>query len=227
MVVDRWYVNEFISPLCFPHHEQVSQSRAWQNLLPLLDLPDEYIHPQKHIPISVAQTISQYYTTLLTPFEIAYKKNMQDQQKKAQMSQGQGPMPDQQFPTSSNLGRSNSGMPNGQQPGMRPMSSNGLMPQNMPGTNGMAQFPQMGNQHRPAVPNPHQISAADSHTSITPSDIDPFTHTVDANLLDQDVQGIKRKLDHDDRDTKRARQKTGVCISFQCYAVYRHLTFGT
>jgi len=193
--------------LVFQHGggQSVSQARAWPNLLPLLELPEEYIHPQKNVPTSVAHVLCNYYMTILHPFEVVYKKNIQDQQKKAQMSQGQGPMADQQFPTSSNLARSNTGMPNIQQPSMRPMSSNGLMS----GSSSLGQFPQIGSQHRPtAGPNPHQTSATDPHSAIIPSDIDPFTHTVDSNLLDQDVQGIKRKLDHDDRDTKRARQKT-------------------
>lgn len=31
----------------------------------------------------------------------------------------------------------------------------------------------------------------------------------DKNILDQDVQGLKRKVESDDTDIKRARQKTG------------------
>jgi SWI/SNF chromatin-remodeling complex subunit SWI1 len=33
----------------------------------------------------------------------------------------------------------------------------------------------------------------------------------DGNVLDQEMQGIKRKMDFDLEDTKRARQKTGPC----------------
>lgn len=32
------------------------------------------------------------------------------------------------------------------------------------------------------------------------------------NLLDGDIQGIKRKLDIEDPEGKRARQKTGMCF---------------
>jgi SWI/SNF chromatin-remodeling complex subunit SWI1 len=135
---------------------------------------------------------------------------MQDQQKKLHMSQSQGSLVEQQFAASSGLPRQNVGMPNIQQPGMRPMSSNGVPPQSMPSTNGMGQFMQMGNQQRPP------LTSNDSRSSITPSDLDTFPH--DANLLDQDTQGIKRKHDSDGVDTKRVRQKTDppdghpVCI---------------
>ncbi len=153
----------------------------------------------------MAKLLRDHYLAFLNPFEQMYKKNMQDQHKKLHMSQSQGSLVEQQFAASSGLPRQNVGMPNLQQTGMRPMSSNGVTPQSMPSTNGMGQFMQMGNQQRPP------LTSSDSHSSITPSDLDTFPQTVDTNLLDQDTQGIKRKHDSDGVDTKRVRQKTGQC----------------
>jgi len=143
--------------------------------------------------------------TFLLSFEQLYKKNIQDQQKKLQMNQGQGLLPDQQF-----LPRQNPGMSNIQQSGMRPMSSNGIPSQNMSSTNGLGQFlPTMPNQQRP----PH--TAGDSHSSIASADLDTLAHPVDTNLLDHDMQGIKRKHESDGGvDAKRVRQKTGLSLGY-------------
>lgn len=42
----------------------------------------------------------------------------------------------------------------------------------------------------------------------------PSGHSPDLNLLDQDLQGIKRKLDVSEEESKRARQKTGKFAIF-------------
>ena len=155
--------------------------------------------------------LSQYYMALLYPFEEFYKKNVQEQMKKAQTPQRSGGMPGQQFPIPSGVGRP-TGIPGMQQPGMRGMNPTGSMSQAMPPTNGLNPYPPMHNQVRHNTSeNPHQISATDSHSPIVSTEMDALAHTVDSNLLDQDTQGIKRKYDQDVGDGKRARQKTGVC----------------
>jgi SWI/SNF chromatin-remodeling complex subunit SWI1 len=134
--------------------------------------------------------------TIIGPFEQMHRQNMREQHKKLQMSQNQASLGDPQF-----LARQTAGMSNLPQSGARPMSSNGIMPQSMAGTNGLGQFLPVGNQQRPA------LAANDSHSSLA-SDLDTLL-PVDANLLDQDIQGIKRKHDNDGTETKRVRQKTG------------------
>lgn len=42
----------------------------------------------------------------------------------------------------------------------------------------------------------------------------PSAHSPDLNLLDQDLQGIKRKLDVGEGESKRVRQKTGKFAIF-------------
>ena len=141
---------------------------------------------------------------ILVPFERMYRMNLLEQQKRLQMSQNQAPSADPQF-----LARQTAGASNVSQGGARPMSSNGITPQSMAGTNGLGQFLSAGNQQRPA------LAANDSHSSLT-SDLDTLPQPVDTNLLDQDILGIKRKLDSDSMETKRVRQKTGSSNVFVC-----------
>ncbi|KAJ3517378.1 hypothetical protein NLJ89_g540 [Agrocybe chaxingu] len=178
----------------------VTNMNGWQALLPHFELPDEFPTVQANNSSSVAVMLHQYYMAILHPFEIIYKKNVQDQQKKAHLPQGGHP--DQQ-----QFGRLAPNIPNMQQPGMRPVNSNNLMSQSIPAGNGLGQYSEVS-QHRPPVQNPHQMGMTDTHNSMTHSEVNSLGHTVDPGLLDQDNQGIKRKHDQDDRDTKRVRQKT-------------------
>jgi len=91
--------------------------------------------------------LEQMYTAILYPFEDLYKKNIQDQQRKAQIASRQLPIPQQ-------IQRSI----------QRPRSA-----------------------------------------AINPPP--------DSNLLNNDIQPIKRKLDIDDPESKRTRQKTGEFFS--------------
>lgn len=161
---------------------------------------------------------------IVGPFEESYKKNIAEQQKKAQATaQRPGGMPGAQFAPPPNLGRPGHGMPNMQQPGMRPpMNVNGAMSQPIPPTNGLPYNP-MHNQQRPSSSqNPHQISTPDSHIPMN-SAMDIMPHTVDSNLLDQDIQGIKRKHEQPDGDMKRVRQKTGTSSSVPWLAFHNHI----
>ena len=191
---------------------QVNGNNAWGSILPHFDLPDEFPQVQANGSTSVALMLSQYYMAILFPFEEVYKKNLQDQRGKVSMTGRQG-MPPQQFPPSvPGAPRPSLGMSNTQQLGMRPMNSNNLMPQVLPGgpipSNGLAQFSSVPpTQHHPSSTS-LPIGSIDTHTPI-PSELDSLMHA-DSNLLDPDIQGIKRKLDQDDRDIKRARQKTGT-----------------
>jgi SWI/SNF chromatin-remodeling complex subunit SWI1 len=192
---------------------QVNGNNAWGSILPHFDLPDEFPQVQANGSTSVALMLSQYYMAILFPFEEVYRKNLQDQRGKVSMTGRQG-MPPQQFPASTQgAPRPSLGMSNTQQLGMRPMNSNNLIPQVLPGgsipSNGLAQYSSVSStQHHPSSTS-LPIGTIDTHTPM-PSELDSLMHAVDSNLLDPDIQGIKRKLDQDDRDIKRARQKTGM-----------------
>ena len=188
-------------------NEQVSNANGWGSILHHFDLPEEFPQMQANNSASVALMLSQYYMVILHPFEELYKKNLQEQQKKAQIPQRQGGLSGNSFP---GVGRPAPGMPNMEQLGVRQMNANGLMPQNISSANSSMQYSQLQNQARPpSTQSLHQISAPESHSSLPHPELESLAPTVDSNLLDQDVLGIKRKHDQDERETKRARQKTG------------------
>lgn len=164
---------------------------------------------------SVAMMLEQMYTAILYPFEDLYKKNIQEQQRKAQLASRQMPM--------GQAGQMRGMAPNvvpqvSGQMQRAPMPAMGLMGQQMPNPNA-SHFPNTAT-HTPQTPHQRPGSAVlgaqlPTHnlpiTQSTPqSGISPAG---DSNLLDGDIQGIKRKLDMEDAEGKRARQKTGVIHS--------------
>ncbi|PPQ67356.1 hypothetical protein CVT24_011539 [Panaeolus cyanescens] len=188
----------------------VTNSLGWSSILQHFDLPEEFPNSPVGDSNSVALTLSHYYMSILHPFEEVYKKSIQEQNRKMQMSQQrQGLMPGQQFPSHPSANRPASGMPNLSQSGMRPGNPNGSMGHgpSMP-HNGMGQFNPM---HAPNFNQRPGSSASamtpDPHISGTP-ELDPFNHAVDPTLLDPEMQSMKRKLEAEEKDLKRARQKT-------------------
>ncbi|KAF9532075.1 hypothetical protein CPB83DRAFT_848300 [Crepidotus variabilis] len=160
---------------------QIESNKMWPSILTALGLPAEATDPQTNNQVLVLKELHDVYMRLLAPFETIYRRNIQEQQKKLQMSQQ---------PVNGNP-----------QAGMRSMSSHGLMPGTMGLTNGSGTFPSVNSQQRPS------LASSDSHGSLGASDMDPFTQS-EPNLLDQDVQGIKRKHNSEGPDMKRVRQKT-------------------
>jgi SWI/SNF chromatin-remodeling complex subunit SWI1 len=146
--------------------------------------------------------LEQMYTGILFPFEDIYKKNLQEQQRKAQLASRQIPLgqPGQirTMPTSGTQ----------QVPSQIqrvPVSTMGMMGQPVQNVNG-AHYPAA---HTPQTP--HQRSTLNAqvpqHNMTSQAGLASGSET---NLLDSDIQGIKRKLDTEDPDGKRARQKTGM-----------------
>ena len=215
---------------------QLNNSNGWNTILPQFDLPDQF--PQANGSTSVAMMLSQYYMAILHPFEEMYKRNLHGQQRKAQLASAQlGAQGQQLSSTASGQGRPPQGGSNGSQPAFpgqmqRGATANtmGLVSQPIAGAhasgstvNGTSQFhqpsqtPQVPHQQLPSStfnmqqPNqgisqslnaaPQSESIAAAHQSNVPAS--------EQNVLDQDVQGIKRKLDSEEADGKRARQKTG------------------
>ncbi|KAL9716105.1 hypothetical protein Ac2012v2_000550 [Leucoagaricus gongylophorus] len=124
-------------------------NNAWPTICAEFNLPQDFSHVQPNGSTSVALMLEQMYTAILYPFEDLYKKNIQDQQRKAQIASRQLPIPQQ-------IQRSI----------QRPRSA-----------------------------------------AINPPP--------DSNLLNNDIQPIKRKLDIDDPESKRTRQKTDPLDSAQ------------
>jgi hypothetical protein len=172
--------------------------------------------------------LSQYYLAILYPFEELYKRNMPDHQKRIQMASRP---PTAQFqaqaaPTMQN--RPMQGVPLTQPNApaqMQRSGNNSMNPLGQPvgpihgSVNLSAQIPQatpVTPTQRPSsstfsahssapVSNVTSVASVDGITSIPQSE---GVAELAENVLDQDVQGIKRKMEFEG-DNKRARQKTG------------------
>ncbi|KAJ7107628.1 hypothetical protein C8R43DRAFT_1243642 [Mycena crocata] len=162
---------------------QLSRDNGWQLMLPHFDLPEEY--PLPNGSTSVAQMLAQYYMAILLPFEEVYRNNVQNQQRKAQASRQ----------ASSLQGLPQPGLQQGLPP-TTPTRPDGSSPQRVSQTN----VPQT-----PA----RRLSSASQGSVQNPSNENTSVNGVSSEsiALDQE-QGIKRKLELEEADNKRARQKT-------------------
>ncbi|KAG5644753.1 hypothetical protein DXG03_007882 [Asterophora parasitica] len=192
----------------------VAANNGWGAILAQFDLPEEVPQqPPNGGTVSTAHAIAQIYMHMLLPFEKAYKSNIQEQQRKA-MASRQGTQ-QQQPPMDASI---HNRPPSGSQPSqiqrgpsltsMNPAS--GTVP---PSTmNGSLPFP---HPHPPARPDSTVANQPISGTSQSvPGGLLQTTNVngnaaSDGNVLDQELQGIKRKIEYDERDGKRARQKLG------------------
>lgn len=162
---------------------------------------------------------------ILHPFEETYKRNLQDQQKRAMLSR-QGGTPAQQSPIV---------LPGQSRPqgvGIQSNISGQMLQRGGLGNSMNSMSQQVSNistgtsistSYQQSLNTPqisHQRPQTASEISGIPNSAHPITdidsvpgqvvgHVPDNNLLDQDLQGIKRKLETDDGDNKRVRQKTG------------------
>jgi SWI/SNF chromatin-remodeling complex subunit SWI1 len=195
---------------------QVTSNNGWPTILAHFCLPGEI--PQQ---LPVAQTLGQCYMTMLHPFEEMYKRNVQEQQKRAQISRQGGVQSQHQPPVQ---GRPVQVAGSGSQSAQLQRGPQGSL-----SVNGAPQFTHAYPPHQqPSSANlglnqsdqstPHSLSALPD----TLLDIPQANGFGDGNLLDQEVQGIKRKIDFDLEDTKRVRQKTGsCCFPLQTTLAYR------
>ncbi|KAJ3561107.1 hypothetical protein NP233_g10398 [Leucocoprinus birnbaumii] len=179
--------------------QALKANNGWPAICAEFNLPEEFSQMQANGSTSVALMLEQMYTAILYPFEDLYKKNVQEQQRKAQMASRQMSM-------SGQPGQIRGMPPNGMQPGPQQMQQ---MQQMQRGP-----MPAMAN-HTPQTPHQRPGSTAlnpqmPSHNIALPQSTPQagMTPASDSNLLDNDIQGIKRKLDMEDAEGKRARQKT-------------------
>ncbi|KAG6832473.1 hypothetical protein H0H92_001519 [Tricholoma furcatifolium] len=179
--------------------QAVSANNGWGAILPQFGLPPEIPRgPPNGGTIHVAPMMATLYMTMLFPFEQYYKNNIQDQQKKARQVVRQG---------STELPAHN-GVPGGPHAAQIQRGSSAQLTAPLPSsTNGLSPFP---SAQQPESTRPSEITPATSHVVPNVStDTQSNGLLPDSNVLDQEVQGIKRKIDYDDLDGKRARQKTG------------------
>lgn len=154
--------------------------------------------------------LSQYYMAILLPFEESYRKNLQENQRKANLANRQGMMQNLpmgggvQGPAIQQQGMANNPMAM-QRIGTNPMNQGIPGPHNMPQpANSLARYPQQPQRPQSGVITP----GADSLLPVG---------GLQEEVLDQDIQGIKRKLDTNDLDNKRARPRTGWFLLLSRY----------
>lgn len=207
----------------------ITNRNGWGLIAAQFDLPDEFPQPQANGSTSVANMLSHYYMAILYPFEELYKRNMPEHQKRTQVV----PRPPG-APFQSQVGVAMQNRPMQGVPGL-PQSTPPTQLQrtggNAPGqpigpihgpASSNTQLPQV--PHTPATSNQRPSSATfSSHSGHSgPSSVPSIIATesllslpqpegiadLGENVLDQDVQGIKRKIDFEEGGNKRARQKT-------------------
>lgn len=231
-------------------------------ILPQFDLPEQFHNNGQQ---STAAVLAQYYMAILHPFEDAYKRNVQEQQRRAILASRQPGAQVPQAPgSSSGQGRplqvgsagggAQSGFP-GQMQGGGTTNMMGLMGQPIAGThasssstNGTSQYSQYPQASQVTPQTPHQRPSSSAlntqqSTPIVPQGLHPTSSLesmpgtttmlqsngqTEKNVLDQDMQGLKRKLDSEEADIKRVRQKTGKLARpiLAMYTILRHIHSG-
>ena len=198
---------------------QVSANNGWSAIAAQFNLPDDITQePSNAGTTSVAQTIAQYYMALLHPFEQYYKNNVQEQQKRALAASRQLGAQGSQLSTTS--GRQIQGASALAHPGQssRGVTNALLTPLNptIAGMDGSSQTqPSPDTPRQPSTPTAViQSNSMPSFDNPDGSLGDLLENPSDSNVLDQEMQGIKRKMEEDDQDSKRTRQKIGGSIKF-------------
>lgn len=224
MEVQRYAVVLGFLELLDLRRTQLSQQNMWGQVLPHLDLPEQFLGSNGQ-PQSTAGILQHYFVQLLGPFEEVYRKNQR----------GHPGRPQQGFPMpGAGQGRPGGmpGMPGtfppvGTLPAVHGTNNSGMMGQPMAGNMQVPDLPQAGMnipfagqgqmQTRHAaqqLPNgmgnnmdgtPFNTRRPDAiGISATPS-LSDLNGTVDI-----DAEGRKRKMEEGDEvNGKRARQKTG------------------
>ncbi|KAF8633935.1 hypothetical protein AX15_001119 [Amanita polypyramis BW_CC] len=208
----------------------IASRNGWGLIAAQFDLPEEFPQPQANGSTSVANMLSQYYMAILYPFEELYKRNMPEHQRRVQMAprppnvpfQSQAPgMPNR--PAQGITGLTQASPPAQMQRPGNSMTAMGQSIGAIPGSvNPNTQLSQA--VHTPVTPTQRSSSSSfGSHagpsgtgnvTTIPSVDnLSPLPQSegvveLGENILDQDLQGIKRKMEFEEGGNKRARQKT-------------------
>ncbi|KAF8640437.1 hypothetical protein AX17_000102 [Amanita inopinata Kibby_2008] len=216
------------------HHgggHSITSKNGWSVIAAQFDLPEEFPQPQANGSTSVANMLLQYYMAILYPFEELYKRNLPDHQRRVQMVPRTSGSPFQTSGAPMLQGRPLQGLPTAGQAGstgqMQRAAGNhvtsmgqpmGIVHGPMTGSNQVPQAahtPQTPSQRPPsAALAPHALPGGPGNlASVTQADnlsvpqLDA-SHELVENVLDQDIQGIKRKIEFEEGMNKRARQKT-------------------
>ncbi|KIJ68293.1 hypothetical protein HYDPIDRAFT_24587 [Hydnomerulius pinastri MD-312] len=213
--------------------QKITQQNAWSQLLPQFDLPDFLPVPVPNGQRSTATILANYYSAILQPFEEIYRRNVQENNRKAMMTAGRPPgapgVPNStpnmhhQAPGAAMAGAAS------QLPGASGMM--GLLNQSVSGTQNLSisingSSPAPVSQPLPQSPRPQQVAPntnisgthgfSDSlagHSLAQPLGGSTHGNTTPGNAVSEhhehDVPGMKRRFESEEVDGKRAKLKTG------------------
>lgn len=197
------------------------QQNGWVQVAHQFDLPEYLPHlsnPGQHRP--VGQILGQLYAAILQPFDEFYRRNMQEGNRRA-MAAGRQPGASA-GPPSMNGGASAPHV--GLQPGTAgPNAVGGMMAQHTVNNQNSTVSPASQSQPLPQSPHLRQSSAPNFQSLAIPSDLAPqassqtqINTSISAPQLtkptpdasEPETQGTKRRLESEEAEGKRARQKT-------------------
>lgn len=204
---------------------QVSQQQGWTQIAHHFDLPDFLPHstnPGQQRP--VGQLLANFYSAILHPFEEMARRNMHESNRKTMMTSGRQPGVNA-GPPNVNAG---SGTPHGALPSGA-VGTNGVG--NMVGGQHQHQTVSPASQSQPLPQSPHlrhtsapsfQPPAIPSSSDLAPNQASSQLNSVisgpqpakpASETSEPDTQGIKRRLESEETEGKRVRQKTGTSYS--------------
>ncbi|KAL4243558.1 hypothetical protein ABKN59_001121 [Abortiporus biennis] len=184
--------------------QKLTMQNMWGQLLPHLDLPEQYTQPNGQLQMT-AMALQNHYNMLVAPFEEVYRKNFQQQQQQRAMMASRVAPGTSQLPS---------------QPGMSGSFSQLQRTPSHPniGMTGMAPPIPVSQQPVPTGINGMNSAAGQSMVPLNSTDSVAgssnapgflATGNADLNNGDVDQESGKRKLrDSEEMDGKRVRQKT-------------------
>lgn len=199
--------------------QKISQQNGWAQVAHQFDLPEYLPHlsiPGQQRP--VGQILGPLYTAILHPFDEFYRRNMQEGNNRRAMMAGRQPGVNA-GPPNVNAGP---GAPHiGLQPGtVGPNAVGGMVAQHTVNQNSTIS-PASQSQPLPQSPHLRQASAPNFQSPAIPSDPAPqassqLNTAISAPQLmkpsldtsEPENQGTKRRLESEEAEGKRARQKT-------------------
>ncbi|KAG1755134.1 uncharacterized protein EDB91DRAFT_274974 [Suillus paluster] len=205
--------------------QKVSQQpNGWMQVAHQFDLP-EYL-PHLSNPgqqRSVTQILGNLYTAILHPFDEMYRRNMQENNRKAMMASGRQPgvntappnmnpgsgAPHAALPPGA-VGANTVGSMMGQHAvnNQNPTTSPASQSQPLPQSPHLRQSSSAPNFQSPAIPSssdPTPIQASSQLNSATSA---PQLPKPMSDTSESDTQGTKRRLESEEEEGKRVRQKT-------------------
>jgi SWI/SNF chromatin-remodeling complex subunit SWI1 len=164
---------------------------------------------------------------MLHPFEDAYKRNVAEQQRRALAAKQPGTVPPSQVPGGP-LGQQHSpqagaagtplhGVPVQMGSTTQPGNIMGMMNAQTPAAIANS-APHFSLSSQSSSQSPQRPTSAQHPGSSTPqsANVQPSSEFLSgshsSDKLESEVQGMKRKLDSEETDAKRTRQKTGMLI---------------